>query len=217
MTFYKALDARGRSTHGGSFQWSLPSGDGPGDWTPTINDVAICERGYHVVNLSGLLGWIAPRIFVAEMRGARVRQVHKWAVSAVRLVRETAWTERSARLFAADCAERVLPIFERARPGDDRPRRAIAAARAYARGKIDAAVSAAAWDAARAAARADARAAVSAALSAAVRDAVRDAASAAVSAAAWDASRDAAWDAARAAERQWQVRRLRRYLVGELG
>lgn len=32
-------------------------------------------------------------------------------------------------LFAADCAEQVLPIFERERPEDDRPRMAIAVAR----------------------------------------------------------------------------------------
>ena len=35
-------------------------------------------------------------------------------------------------LFAADCAERVLPLFEQRFPNDDRPRKAIAAARNYA-------------------------------------------------------------------------------------
>ena len=39
-------------------------------------------------------------------------------------------------LWAADCAEHVLHLFERARPDDDRPRRAIALARAWARGEI---------------------------------------------------------------------------------
>ena len=38
--------------------------------------------------------------------------------------------------WAADCAEHVLHHFERARPGDDRPRRAIGLARAWARGEI---------------------------------------------------------------------------------
>src|SRR5689334_5518288 len=37
--------------------------------------------------------------------------------------------------WAADCGEHVLPLFEEARPGDDRPRRAIALARAWARGE----------------------------------------------------------------------------------
>jgi len=39
-------------------------------------------------------------------------------------------------LWAADCAEHVLHHFERARPGDDRPRRAIELARAWARGEV---------------------------------------------------------------------------------
>ena len=64
----------------------------------------------------------------------------------------------SLRMFAADCAEHVLPIFEKERPGDDRPRKAIEAARAYARGEIDEAARAAAREAAGAAAMAAERA-----------------------------------------------------------
>ncbi|MDO8480576.1 MAG: hypothetical protein Q7S65_02035, partial [Nanoarchaeota archaeon] len=36
-------------------------------------------------------------------------------------------------IWAADCAERVLPFFEKARPKDDRPRKAIEACRTWAR------------------------------------------------------------------------------------
>ena len=39
-------------------------------------------------------------------------------------------------LWAADCAEHVLAHFERARPGDPRPRRAIELGRAWARGEV---------------------------------------------------------------------------------
>ena len=39
-------------------------------------------------------------------------------------------------LWAASCAERALPIFEEQRPGDDRPRAAIAALRAWERGEL---------------------------------------------------------------------------------
>ncbi len=38
--------------------------------------------------------------------------------------------------WAADCAEHVLPLFTRRHPDDDRPRRAIEAARAWSRGEI---------------------------------------------------------------------------------
>jgi len=43
---------------------------------------------------------------------------------------------RLLAVWAADCAEHVLPYFERARPEDDRPRQAIDHARAWARGEI---------------------------------------------------------------------------------
>ena len=39
-------------------------------------------------------------------------------------------------VWAADCAEHVLHFFEHVRPSDDRPRRAIELARAWARGEI---------------------------------------------------------------------------------
>ena len=39
-------------------------------------------------------------------------------------------------VWAADCAEHVLHHFEHARPSDDRPRRAIEFARAWARGEM---------------------------------------------------------------------------------
>ncbi|MFZ1287651.1 MAG: putative immunity protein [Candidatus Phosphoribacter sp.] len=39
-------------------------------------------------------------------------------------------------LWAASCAEHVLPLFESAQPGDLRPRHAIEAARAWSRGEM---------------------------------------------------------------------------------
>jgi hypothetical protein len=39
-------------------------------------------------------------------------------------------------LWAAECAEHVLPLFEREVPDDDRPRAAIAAARSWAAGAL---------------------------------------------------------------------------------
>ncbi|THG31362.1 hypothetical protein E6C70_13820 [Glaciibacter flavus] len=46
---------------------------------------------------------------------------------------------RLTAAWAADCAERVLPIFEAEAPTDDRPRDGIARARAFARGELEAA------------------------------------------------------------------------------
>ena len=46
---------------------------------------------------------------------------------------------RTVAGWAADCAERVLPLFEAEAPDDDRPRDAIARARAFSRGELRAA------------------------------------------------------------------------------
>jgi hypothetical protein len=66
--------------------------------------------------------------------------------------------------FAAECARRVLPIFERAAPADARPREAMDAALAFARGgKRTSALRASGWAAYKAAQTASAPAAVEAA------------------------------------------------------
>ena len=116
-------------------------------------------------------------------------------------------TEQEQRLIAADFAEHVLPLFEAHYP-DDRPRNAIEAARAYARGEITKEQLATARAAARDAALGAARDAAWAAAMAAAEDAARAAAEAAARAAAWDAAGDAAEDAAWDAEREWQWQRI---------
>ena len=103
--------------------------------------------------------------------------------------------ERRLRLWMADCAARVLHIYERTETSDA-PRDAIIAARRFARGEIDATARDAAWAAARAAARA------------AAWTAARAAARAAAWTAAWDAARAAARAAAWDAEERWQFDRL---------
>src|SRR5438270_8362271 len=61
---------------------------------------------------------------------------------------------RQLALWAAACAERVLPLFESCDPGDNRPRFAIEIARAWARGQIRVGAAQKAAVAAHAAARA---------------------------------------------------------------
>ena len=174
---------------------------------PKIENIEPCKRGYHLCEgETQLVSWLGPSIWEAEWRGDRIDARDKIVVSEARLVRKLAtWNDRTARLFACDCAERVLSIFEDKYPGDSRPRAAIEVSRRFAvgdasRAELNAARDAA-WDATRAAA--DASWGVA-------RDAAWDAARAAAYAA-WDA----AWDAARDAERKWQAERLRQYLFGE--
>jgi hypothetical protein len=115
--------------------------------------------------------------------------------------------------WAADCAERVLPIFESATDEDERPRAAVDGARAWVRGEIalDAAQALAtdAHDAARAvpdrAARSAARAAGQACSAAQVGAHARHAAAYAVAAIMQAEPND---PGASAAELEWQRSRL---------
>ena len=125
----------------------------------------------------------------------------------------------SLTLWAADCAEHMLACFEEKYPSDDRPRKAIEAARAWTRGEIRVgparaaavAAHAAARDADESAARAAARAAGQAAGTPHMAGHARHAAAYAVEAATCAAD-PAAAAAATAKERDWQYRRLPEHL-----
>lgn len=61
--------------------------------------------------------------------------------------------QKGLALWAADCAERALPVFEDSRPDDRRPRKAVEQARAWARGDIPMSAARSASSASNAAAR----------------------------------------------------------------
>jgi hypothetical protein len=228
MKYYKVLDKNGYSCHGGEAEWSLPTrnADGtwtPGEWMPEVEgELEPCRNGYHVVTLEQLPDWLGERIFEVEPGDEIVHEDDKSVTRTCRLTREcTGWNERTARLFACDCAERVLYLFEARYPDDGRPRKAIEIARRYAEGKATvgelntardaawAAAEAVAWEAGWGAREAAEDATLAAAW--AVAWAVEGAALAASRYAAWAAEEAAARDASRAAreaERQWQVGRL---------
>jgi hypothetical protein len=217
MTLYKVTGEHGESWHGGSGKWVKNR------WRTVSGEIIPCENGLHLCRPQDLIAWLGPVIWEAEVEGDLVEADDKVIAAKARVVRRIEnWNERTARLFAADCAERVLPIFEKHQPNDDRPRKAIESARAFANGKVDrkalAAARAAAWaaaDAAGAAARAAARAAAWAAADAAwdAAGAAADAAWAAAWAAAWDAAGAAAW----APFGKWATDRLFDYLEGRAG
>ena len=211
---YKALGKNGHCCNGGVGVWSLPRGDQPGDWMPRLKgDLVPCSHGYHLCKAGNLLTWLNQEIFVVEARGSRREGGDYIIVAEARLLRSTKWDAYRARLFAADCAAHVLPLFERVHPGDVRPRIAIEAARAARAAAWVAAggvAEDAAWDAATAAAESAARHAAFAAARAA-EGVAWDAATAAAE----SAAEAAAWDGAGAAERAWQVERLTCYLHAE--
>ena len=111
--------------------------------------------------------------------------------------------------WAADCAERVLPLFESEVPNDDRPRDAIARARAFSRGELDAAGEIRRrFVAGRAAAAAGSPAAVAAARSAAQAAGVAHMGAHALGAAAYAVKAASLASDTAAAELAWQLSTL---------
>ena len=158
MSAYLKWTAAGRkpARQGGP---SIPMGE----WTATVEYPALCRSGWHACRWEDTLNHVAAELWVCDLDGLIVEGADKVVASRLRLVEQVPVSDRVFRLWAADCAEQALPIFEAEHPGDDRPRKAIEAARLFAIGMItrkelDAAW-AAAWAAARAAARDAARAA----------------------------------------------------------
>jgi dienelactone hydrolase len=129
--------------------------------------------------------------------------------------------QRLLALWAADCAEHVLSIFEEKHPQDYRPRKAIEAARAWVRGELRCgaaraaavAAHAAARDSMDIAARAVARAAGHAAGTAHMAGHARHAAAYAVKAAA--ATSPTGTETGSAMEHDWQRKRLPEQLSGQ--
>jgi len=114
------------------------------------------------------------------------------AIWALQCVVEPA--DRQIRLFACDCAERVLPLYEKEYTDDKTPRQAIETARRYADGKATTEELEVAWSAVWSAVCA--------------KSAVWSAAWSAVKSAAWGASSAARYACFDSSERQWQKQRF---------
>lgn len=191
--YYKWTRENARPVYG-SGEWSLPTRqpDGtwlPGDWMPEWQPV-LCKSGYHMCEQKHMIAHMNAELWEIEPhpRAVIVYGDDKLVASVARLVRKVeTWTPRVAAQWALDCAEHALGVWEARYPDDARPRKAIKAGRACLDGTgtpaADAACAAA--DAAAYAARAAADAADAAAYYAAAAD---------------------------AAERQWQLERLRELL-----
>lgn len=86
---------------------------------------------------SGVMGALDEVLCEAEYEGECSAWGDMLYVERARITHVCArWTSTTARLFACDCAERTLPLYESRRRDDHRPRLAVGAGRRYARGGI---------------------------------------------------------------------------------
>ena len=82
-----------------------------------------CYRREHVTNLFGGKKWMSP---TTVLKLDTVSHTDKMWL----LCRSSFMSDKNWRLFACECAERVLPIFEKEYPDDNRPRKSIETSRA---------------------------------------------------------------------------------------
>ena len=203
----------------------------PGEYPKLEGGAVLCKWGYHFCTPAQLLRYLYQAQTICEVipHGEVLIDDQKCCtVGKITILEPLNWNERIARLLGADFAEHVLHNFERDYPNDDRPRKAIEAARKFANGEISLKeLGRASYAAADAAYNAADATAVNAAYYAA--DAAYCAANAATYAAdaanaAANAAADAAYYAAgpvpsntaRQVEKQRQAARLEQYLRGEV-
>src|SRR5690606_23662845 len=77
----------------------------------------------------GNSAWRGRQVIFSEVRDPRLITIRRGG-----LLQDA--HHRLIALWAADCAQHVLHFFEQEQPDDDRPRRAIEQARAWARGEV---------------------------------------------------------------------------------
>jgi hypothetical protein len=231
QTLYKVLREDGSAYYGGAGNWHLPKGKRPGKWMAKIEELVMCQSGYHVCNQEQLIQWLGPAIYEVEVRGETIQTIDKSVHQQARLLRKLNWNERTARLFACDCAQRAIDKY-RTDKSDARFQQAIDTARKFAEGAATkaelwaarsaaysaafsaafSAATSAAYNAAYSAAFSAARSAAHSAACSAAHSAAYSAAFSAARSAAHSAACSAAHSAACSAERKWQSERLFEYL-----
>ena len=92
--YYKVLTKNGESTHA-NFDYSqyLPKNGNAGKWLPEINDLEICERGYHITKYWNMWYKEGARIYEVEYKGMLTIQDHcgveeKAVCKTIRLLRD---------------------------------------------------------------------------------------------------------------------------------
>jgi len=153
VRYFKVLNADRTPAHGGTGKWKARG------WMPTIPDPIPCQRGWHLCREQDLVFWLGEAIWEAEPgdviieHGSAATNNSKVVTERARLLHRLPWDERTARLFAADCAEHV------AKHADPATRKVIRATLRVVRRYVDGQATDVELDAARGAAWAAAEAA----------------------------------------------------------
>ena len=161
---YKFLRT-GLKSQNGNHKWEI------GKWYKTKRELDICHIGFHASKtplqaMEYVQGEVLAKV---EVKGRSIKEDDKECWSDMRIVKAWNWEKKDSVSLSIFAAEKVLKNYEKAYPDDDRPRKAIEAAKKVLKADTEEnrkmAARSAAWSAARSAESAARRAARSAAWS----------------------------------------------------
>lgn len=150
---YKFLRA-GMKSDSGNLTWKK------GVWVHEDRELDICSIGLHCSKYPDqAFSYVQGEILaVVEVKGRSIIQDNKECWSDMRIVKAYEWTKNDSIAMSILAAELVIDIFEKEYPNDDRPRKAIEAAKIYLKHPTEKNKCAAAHAAAHASVRASVRA-----------------------------------------------------------
>ncbi len=136
MLWYKFFAEDDTGSYSG-VPWHMPKRkDRPGKWMPVVFPLSMCSRGYHATTERSMATWIGPRLAIVELKGGMIEHENKVCAEQARVVKFLdGWNEQTQRLFAADCAAKILHIYEK-RNKSPRPRKSIQTVRQFAYGQV---------------------------------------------------------------------------------
>ncbi len=123
---YKFLRTNLKSDNGKNRNWKI------GEWKKE-EKLEMCKSGFHASRTPlQAFEYVKGEILAeVEARGESIIEYDKECWSEMRILKAWHWTKEDSVSLAIFAAEQVIDIFEKKYPNDDRPRKAIEAAKAW--------------------------------------------------------------------------------------
>ena len=102
-----------------------------GEWKKCDKNLRLCNDGFHCSKKPlDALRWVAGEILaIVETKGDVIKDTDKECWSNMRILKVYKWTKKDSVALSIYSAELVLKNYEKIYPDDDRPRKAIEAAK----------------------------------------------------------------------------------------
>ena len=123
--FLRLINDKIVSNYDENFIWEI------GKWYKVKGRLEMCENGFHCSRQPlDALSYVAGEVLaIVETKGKSIKQDDKQCWQEMRIIKAYEWQKKDSVALAIYSAELVLPNFEKEYPDDDRPRKAIEAAK----------------------------------------------------------------------------------------